>query len=146
MKKYSPADDLVLGGHYLEGPFFKFDEEDKLAEVSFSYSGFHNSLASLGCSGIATNVAEKAIEFLDSALQNKYERLGADEGWIVYSDGITRVWMEYTSKYEKSPSGAFYQCNKMTTNMWLRYADQSRVSRLIDGLNADAAQEAIDLL
>ena len=129
---------ININGYILDGPFFEFDREDKLAEVNFRLDripGGHKTIC-LGCFDPAAADGEKAFTYLSGALQNKYKLISENinyglesKSYRRFSDDETRVWLIMEKQYKtcKIQSEGKYAIAKVS----LHYSDQQRINKLI---------------
>ena len=142
--------DFLLANHYAKGPFFGFDKDDKLTQLTFrilvNKDNISGSLASLGCLNPIQEVGDNNFNFFKTALSAKYEVIAEDiqygEGTsvVIFKDEGTRIKLERNTKYEKTTyEAAVYKCNKMTAGVKLTYGDYERISNMISDQNSEDA-------
>ena len=133
----------------LTGPFFEFDEQDKLAEVRFKLQKLPGAKFSW-CSELLYDDAQSGFEILKGLIQTKYPvesediNYGRDSQSVVHmSDGTTKVWLVKKEWFKKSLENAMYKCNKNVGSVTLHYASLDKVQNLSDE-NIDSVLDEVD--
>jgi hypothetical protein len=136
---------LNLNGYLLEGPFFEFDREDKLAEVRFqavaiprsSENYRENYQIRVQCDDLSSSAGLQTVEYVSKALMKKYtmigetlKSIGSEEKSVrIFSDDETRVWLVMDPKFKDCTNkGGSYE---YTTKVTLHYSDQQRINKRI---------------
>jgi len=142
--KWKPKNnDFRLAGHYVTGPWFGFDQDDKLTQVSFKILGGGNTsgMISLGCYNPIKKVGDENFEFFKSALSSKYDVLaeeivfGEGTSIVIFKNEGTRILLERNTKYQSSSESTMFKCNRVTSNVRVTYGDLERIRKLIQAQN-----------
>ena len=146
---------MNLNGYLLQGPYFRFDIDDKLAEVHFNLQAIPNGTLSIGCSSPVEADGQQAFSYLSEALQNKYELKREDINYGQNSTSVriftdsqneTRVWLVMKVKYQKTPESVMWKCNRNVAKVTLHYADWQKIENKIENYEESAIEKSIDVL
>ena len=130
--KWKPKNnDFRFAGHYVRGPLFGFDEDDKLTQLTFVIltNDNRNGMSSLGCYNPIQKVGDENFNFFKTALSSKYDVIGEEiqfgEGTsiMIFKNEGTRILLERNTQYQSSSESTMLKCNKVTARVRVTYGD-----------------------